>query len=445
MGGGGVQRVLHLVRSLDAAGHLVHVVAVDREPGSMRDDSLLERHPAKVPITRYHLPSIAPAIELFQRARLSRLPTLILPTDLYVDASLFPRVTARASLEVARGFQPDLVIASAPPFGILEAARRVAKQLGIALVIDLRDPWVEPLVGRLPSVVSFSWARALQRRCLAAADLVTVTAPTLQTLLEGLPVARPRRIVTITNGFDAGVAISLEAAKKAQEICGPASVRTIAFTGRLFTSDTNRGSRRGAWADRFFDRLGIGREVIRGHDYHAGPWFEALTILANRRRDLWGRLQTVFVGDVPKQGDAFPRASEAFPTQFLGYQPVAVAAAVMRAADGLILFNPSTSDDSRSFIIPGKLFEYLQAGPPIFAMCGPGDCADIVRRSGAGVWVHDRHPERMADHIEHWLDGEPLPIQRDDAVIAGYERGVLGRRFVTEVETVMARRDRVKV
>ncbi|HTA21831.1 MAG TPA: hypothetical protein VK989_21200, partial [Polyangia bacterium] len=111
-----------------------------------------------------------------------------------------------------------------------------------------------------------------------------------------------------------------------------------------------------------------------------------------------------------------------------------------RAADGLILFNPSTTDDSPSFIIPGKLFEYLAAGPPLLTMCGPGDCADIVIGSGAGVWVHDRRPEEMAVHVERWLDGGALPIARDERVIAGYERGVLGRRFVDALEAAHAAR-----
>ena len=436
MGGGGVQRALHLVRSLSAAGHAVHVVAVDKNPGPMRDDSLLERHPANVPITRYRLPSIGPAIERFKQARLSRLPTLILPADLYPDASIFARTTARVALKVARDFRPDVVAASGPPFGVLEAARRVAQQLGTTLVLDMRDPWAEPLIGRLPSALSFRWARALQRRCLAAADLVVVTAPTLQTLLEGLSVARPRKIVTITNGFDGGVTIDAASTEKARSICRVKGMRTLAFTGRLFTSDTAGGSRHGGLADRFFDGLAVGHEVIRGGDYHAGPWFQTLEILAARRRDLWGRLQTVFVGDVPQQGRAFPRALEAFPVQFLGYQPLAFAAAVMRAADGLLLFNPSTSDDSPSFIIPGKLFEYLAAGPPIFAMCGPGDCADIVRASGAGIWTHDRNPEEMAGHVERWLDGHELPNVRNETYIAGCERAVLGRRFVAEVESI---------
>jgi glycosyltransferase involved in cell wall biosynthesis len=441
VGGGGVQRVLHLVRSLHASDHAVHVVTVDQEPGPMRDDSLLERHPREVPITRYRLPSLRPVVDMFRAAHLSRIPTLVMPTDLYPDASIFARTTARAALEVARTFRPDVVVASAPPFGIIEAARRVGHRLGVTFVADLRDPWIEPVVARFPSLASFHWARALQRRCLRTADLVTVTARSLQALLETLPVARPRRVVTITNGFDGEIPISTSAMAEGRELCQHAQgARTVAFIGRLFTSDVKQNARGGVLANRLFDSLAVGREIVRADEYHAGPWFQALALLARRRPDLRGKIETIFVGNVPRQGDSVPEAVNAFPTRFLGYRSLAVAAAVARAADALLLLNPSTVDDSPSFIIPGKLFEYVAAGPPILTMCGPGDCADIVRATGTGVWVHDYRPKEMTDHLERWLDGRGLPVARHESSIAGYERSALGRRFVAEIERAVKER-----
>lgn len=434
VGGGGVQRVLHLVRSLSAAGHQVHLLALDKDPGRLRDDSLLSRHPPSVPITRYQLPSLSPVIDGFRRLRLSRVPTLLLPSDLYTEATVFARWTARAALEVAKQFHPDVVIASAPPHGVCDAAQRVAAATGAALVLDLRDPWVEPLIGRLPSELAYRWARSVQRRCLAAASLVVVTAPTMEHQLAQLTVSRPRRVVTITNGFDESAPISAAAQEKAREICSRPGIKTAAFVGRLFRSDTTGGSRRGPWADRVFDRLAVGQEVIRGEDYHAGPWFQALELLAAKRPDLAGHLRTVFVGDIPQQGGSSERTRAMFPVESYGYQPFAVAAAVMRAADALLLFNPSTTDDSPSFIIPGKLFEYLAAGPPILAMCGPGDCADIVTGTGTGVWVHDKDPTRMSAHVERWLTEGTLGNVRNEPEIARYSRGELGRRFVAEVE-----------
>jgi glycosyltransferase involved in cell wall biosynthesis len=383
---------------------------------------------------------VDPIFRLFQRAHLSRLPTLVAPADLYPDASLFHRTTTRAALRVADTFRPDVVVASGPPHGIFEAARAAAAAIGAALLLDMRDPWVEPVVGRFPSALAFGWARTYQRRCLAAADGAVVTAPTLQKLLEeNVEGVRPRRVVTITNGFDGGVPSSDQAVAAARALLSARpGVRTVVFAGRLFGADAPAPSQRTSLADKLFDALAYGREVVRGRDYHAGPWFNALALLARRRPDLAGRIETVFVGNVPKQGESFPEALQAFPVRYAGYQPLAVAAAAVRLADGLALFNPSTSDDSPSFIIPGKLFEYLAAGPPIFTMCGPGDCADIVQATGAGLWVHDRKPEQMAAHLERWLDGGALPVARNEALIAGYEREVLGRRFVAEVEAARA-------
>ena len=149
----------------------------------------------------------------------------------------------------------------------------------------------------------------------------------------------------------------------------------------------------------------MGPDLVRTSDYHPGPWFQSLAVLAARRRDLWGKLRTVFVGDIPAGARGFEHVGEAFPVVTHGYQSFPVAAEAMRAADGLLLLNLSTSDDSPSFTIHGKLFEYLAAGPPIFAVCGPGDCPNIIQRTGTGVWTHDRRPADMADQLESWLDG----------------------------------------
>jgi hypothetical protein len=79
----------------------------------------------------------------------------------------------------------------------------------------------------------------------------------------------------------------------------------------------------------------------------------------------------------------------------------------------------------------------LAAGPPIFAMCGPGDTVDIIRRTGSGVWAHDKTPEDMAAHLERWLDVGSIGTRRDLAEIGRYSREELGRRFVDEVERTL--------
>jgi glycosyltransferase involved in cell wall biosynthesis len=54
----------------------------------------------------------------------------------------------------------------------------------------------------------------------------------------------------------------------------------------------------------------------------------------------------------------------------------------MISASCLLLLQPGTTVS-----IPGKLFEYFAAGPPILAIAEEGETADLVRASGRGVAV----------------------------------------------------------
>src|SRR6185312_221423 len=156
---------------------------------------------------------------------------------------------------IARSFKPDVVVASGPPFGIFEGARRVAAEMTVPLVLDMRDPWVDPLRTRLPSLLAYRWARDIQRRSLSAADLTIVTAPTLQGLLESLPIGRPRRVVTITNGFDSSAPATEAARAKGRSLVRMDGVRTVAFVGRLFATQTPTPSPARKWADQAFELL----------------------------------------------------------------------------------------------------------------------------------------------------------------------------------------------
>jgi glycosyltransferase involved in cell wall biosynthesis len=72
--------------------------------------------------------------------------------------------------------------------------------------------------------------------------------------------------------------------------------------------------------------------------------------------------------------------------------------------------------------IPGKLFEYIGARRPVFAMLPPGPAADIVRDTGVGDVFRPEDTEGMARALQRlfhrWSDGnlgrvgEPAAIRR---------------------------------
>ena len=80
-------------------------------------------------------------------------------------------------------------------------------------------------------------------------------------------------------------------------------------------------------------------------------------------------------------------------------------------ADGLLLFQGSTSNSA----IPAKLYEYLRARRPIFAMVDErGDTAAVLREAGVGTIVPLNSAQEIADGLVGYLE----QIQRGSAPIA---------------------------
>lgn len=66
-----------------------------------------------------------------------------------------------------------------------------------------------------------------------------------------------------------------------------------------------------------------------------------------------------------------------------------------------VLFLPleSSKHGQKPLFIPGKIFDYLLVGKPIFALMEDSDCKDIVAKSGLGIFAHPAHVDEIADGI----------------------------------------------
>ena len=80
--------------------------------------------------------------------------------------------------------------------------------------------------------------------------------------------------------------------------------------------------------------------------------------------------------------------------------PYQAALAEMLDADGLLLFQGSTSNPA----VPAKLYEYLRARRPIFALVDErGDTAAALRQANVGVRVPLDSSERIAAGLAEFL------------------------------------------
>jgi hypothetical protein len=80
----------------------------------------------------------------------------------------------------------------------------------------------------------------------------------------------------------------------------------------------------------------------------------------------------------------------------IGLVPKKEANRIMRDADALLIFN----EDRFARYLPGKLYDYLAAGPPILCLGDSGEIADLIRKFDSGMvlrWDSDTDLEQALD------------------------------------------------
>jgi glycosyltransferase involved in cell wall biosynthesis len=266
----------------------------------------------------------------------------------------------------------DLLFSSSVPFSIHLAARRLAGELGIPWVMEMRDAWADnPLLPTRRNPLTHPLQRLLERRCLRGAWRVVVTTQAHAALLEARHAFLRGRVRVVRNGFDP------DESPRRPATSGPLRILHAGnFYGRRDLSVL------GQVVDALEGRVpGFGSAVLEvaGVTYDR-PWEEVLGGLGPRRI-LHGLL-------APDEVRALMRE---------------VHLGVIHGWGG---------DDP--IHIPGKFYEYLGAGLPVLDLTGnaevPALCEGTVPcwkvpardREGLGRVIHEAarwwldHPQGVA-------------------------------------------------
>lgn len=266
----------------------------------------------------------------------------------------------------------DLVLATLPPPSAALLGAFIARQTDARLVLDYRDPWSEVLTPdgsygaeRAVPAAEIALHRGLEDRVLRHADLVLAVTPRIR---QWLAARTPRPVEFLPNGLD--------------EVP----------------------------ADPPLPRLEPARLVYAGslaYERSLQPVLTALALL----RDRFGpdQLRLTYAG--PDGARLRREASQAGVADWLddfGELPAAQARSLYRGATAGIVSVSARTDYS----YPGKLFEVLGAGCPIW-LCGPEQCdaAQLVRDLNAGEVDTGSSPEHSAAVLTRLLCAPPTAVQ----------------------------------
>ena len=204
---GGVHRALGFARTLPACGVELDVVTVQESDyaswtAAPVDHALVNRIPAAVRVHRvasgfppwYWRLTAGPVG--FRIAQYSYWGD---PVSLFWRRPLFTMLDRLMSER-----RPDVVLATAPPFGVAVIARAVARRYRLPWVVDFRDAWTRWCVAPYPTVAHYAYARHAEHRILSEANAVVATSHvTRSEWLSDSPRLVPERLVTMYNGYDA--------------------------------------------------------------------------------------------------------------------------------------------------------------------------------------------------------------------------------------------------
>lgn len=400
LAGGGVHRALAWSRHLPEHGWAVSVVCAGEEDYWVRDASLVI--PDGTEVIRVAGGSAASAWARARGSGSARSGGRFAPLRRLADWWLFPDAyagwarRARSVVEqrLARGDVQVLVTTSPPDSAHLAAPADPR----VAWVADFRDPWVGLHFKRPPTRWHRQRQATAERRVLERADLVVTASVTHADDLRASGV-RLRRLEHLPNGF-------VPAAGPVPEL--DRDHLRLVFTGTLSLMED------------------------------AATLLDALHELGIALPETRRRLRVDLIG--PYDSDHADRAAALGLTgvvRFCGSVAHAEARRLQRSADLLLLWKPRGG--GYRTMVPGKLYEYLDAGRPVLALLPAEDeAAALVRRSGGEV-SPPGDVAGLARALERrymqWREHGRAPDQRPEW-LAEHDRATLAGRFAAMLDTL---------
>lgn len=303
----------------------------------------------------------------------------------------------------------DAIYTTLPPFSSAFVGYEVRKKTGLPWIADYRDLWYGDVLREwLPG-----WRKQLEllieKRLLKTADMVITVSEPKTAYMQRLHPGVKGRWETLTNGYD----VELYDARTRTRTFGDGQIQFV-YTGRLFKN-----------------RRGHAFAEALGRIYRSDP-----ALVEQVRVRILGGVES---GIRARYDEILNRYGIAHLYDFAGDVGYADAMNAQVNCDYLLLIvdTGETSDG----VIPGKLFEYVAARRPIFALCDPGATQQIIERAGLGRAVPAESVDACESMLREWL-AKPVPeaVASDDQYLAQFDRRAITQRFAGLLDELVAGR-----
>ena len=413
-GGPGVQRWLKFVSHLKSF-NIAPVVYVPENPNYPIVDKDLTGHiPADITVLKHPIKEPYKLAALFSKKKTQQISSGIISKErpsffekllLFVRGNYFiPDARVRWVTpsvvflkQYLKTHDVDCIISSGPPHSLHLIGMELHNQLHLPWIADFRDPWTTIHYHKSLHLTKASAARhkALESLVLNTATHILVTSPSTE---KEFSLLTKKPITVITNGFEPLVV-------KPQALDTKFS---LAHIGSLLTK------RNPIVLWEVLSEL-VGEDPIFAQDLEI-----SLTGVVSDEV-----LQSIAIFGLSKN------------TIINRYVPHNKAVMLQHKAQVLLLLEQD-SEDTKA-IIPGKLFEYLQAQRPIIAIGPKGsDIQGIINTTSSGVFIDANQKEALQQQLFLYYNAyKKGTLFLKSKNLELYTRKALTKKLATVINTVM--------
>lgn len=364
-GGGGVMRWLKMSKYLPELGWQPVIYTPENPDPSVRDESLLReihplteiiRTPIREPYSIYRRLTGKKKSAEFKAGyiaeasrgnRKERVAVFLRGNLLIPDPRVFwVRPSVRFLKKYLKENPVDLIVSTGPPHSMHLIAAGIKKQYSdTPWMADFRDPWTEiDFYHRLKlTPLADKIHRALEKKILTTADIVTTVSPYLQASTEKLA---GRKIDLLYNGFD------------------PEDFNLTEKPDKTYFTISHYGA---------FNR-----------DRNPDSLWQALGKLIRENAEFARKLRIQLIGQTD---ESIIRNAEiaGLKNNLVMHDHISHKSGLKLLAGSHMLLLPLNQAPHVKGILPGKMYEYMALKRPILAIGPPdGDFAGIIREAGAG-------------------------------------------------------------
>lgn len=409
-GGPGVQRVLKHIRYLKEFGWQPIVLTVSNGQFPARDESLMDEIPSDVPV---HRTQIFEPYDLYRaftgkkkgtaidvnvikkegqkQSLTERIAEFVRATFFIPDARIgWIGSAVKKGKEIIKNEKIDAIYSSSPPYTCSLIAKKLKKKFNLPWVAGFRDPWTgfisTPNRWFLPAAID----RSMEKSVFQNADNIECAwQGIIEDALEKYPDLDRSKFHHVPNGFDSADFPELKNVTEFNDKF------TLTYTGSMY-------GRRNPLA-----------------------LFEAIEQLISENKIDPKNIKLNFIGRFGNEvHETFESVTFSNSIVIFSYMPHKESIEhLMRSDCSLLIVDESKESEN---IVPGKVYEYLGVGKPIFVIAPEkGAIFDLIKETNGGLLAHQSNINKIKENFllfyNKWQAKKELLVT-NKSEISKYER-----------------------